>query len=137
MTELRLRRSSPPVLRAAWWTLRAHSAVRSELRRAERALAVMVRPPPRLPLAATRGVNGTLARRRATCLERALVLQAWLAAHGERHDIVIGVAAPGGDFQAHAWLDGLEPADSAGPYRELTRLPPPDSGPDSAEQRPR
>jgi hypothetical protein len=55
-----------------------------------------------------------------TCLERALVLQRWLAAHGSPYDVVIGVTAPADGFAAHAWLDG---EDDARAYAELTRLP--------------
>lgn len=63
-----------------------------------------------------------LRRAPATCLERALVLQAWLAAHGDRRDVVIGVAAPASGFAAHAWVDRERDPSSAG-FDELTRLP--------------
>jgi len=65
-------------------------------------------------------VAAVLARRPASCLERALVLQRWDAAHGRPRDVVIGVTSPA-DFSAHAWLDG-DPA-GAGPFQELLRLP--------------
>jgi hypothetical protein len=58
----------------------------------------------------------------ATCLESALVRQRWLAAHGERRDIVIGVPANGlHDEPAHAWLDGTD-SWAASTYLELHRL---------------
>ena len=101
-----LRALDPAVLRAAWWTLRA-------VRHAERALerrpleAVMATLPrvPALPDRAGRGVDAVLRRRDDTCLERAVVLQAWEAAHGRPHDLVIGVTSPRDGFRAHAWLD--------------------------------
>lgn len=58
--------------------------------------------------------------RRATCLERSLVVQAWLLASGEPHDLVIGVRRLHGRVIAHAWLDH---EDSRG-FSELLRLEP-------------
>lgn len=45
-----------------------------------------------------------LRARRATCLERSLVLQRWDADHGRRVAIVVGVTHR--PFRAHAWLEG-------------------------------
>ena len=59
-----------------------------------------------------------------TCLTRALVLQRWYASHGRRHDVVIGVAGPGTEFEAHAWLDGDETG-AGDRFTELLRRPPP------------
>jgi hypothetical protein len=103
-------------LRAAWWTDRALRRVRADLRDGE-LREVRLPAPPRLPAGAERGVRAVL--RRASCLERSLVLQRWLAAHGDARDVVIGTTGPAG-FQAHAWLDG---DDDAG-FVELARLPP-------------
>jgi hypothetical protein len=64
-----------------------------------------------------------LRRRPASCLERALVLQRWLDAHGRSYDVVVGVTGPASGFAAHAWVDGLE-AEPDG-YSTLHRLPPP------------
>ncbi len=108
-------------LRAALWTWRALARTRRLLRGGE-LKAIEVDPPPELPSHAVRGVRGVLRRVDQTCLERALVLQRWLAAHGERRDVVIGVAAPASDFKAHAWLEGDPPAESDG-FTELLRLP--------------
>jgi hypothetical protein len=105
-------------LRAAWWTDRALRRARTDL--GDGALRAVVLPaPPRLPAGAERGVRAVLRRREHSCLERSLVLQRWLAAHGDARDVVIGTTGPAG-FQAHAWLDG---DDDAG-YVELARLPP-------------
>jgi hypothetical protein len=77
-------------------------------------------PPPPLPGQAVRGVRAALNRRGHRCVERALVLQAWYAAHGDPRDVVVGVTAPGADFSAHAWLDGDEPC-AGERFAELTR----------------
>lgn len=76
-----------------------------------------------------RGVAAVLHRRRARCLERSLVLQTWLAAHGDPRDLIVGVTRPGEDFSAHAWLEGEDPCHGtlAG-FHEITRRPPPDPG---------
>jgi hypothetical protein len=113
-----MRRVDLPTLRAAWWTVRA-------ARRAPR--VGETRALPRVPavgIEAERGVNAVLRRRSDTCLTRARVRQAWLAAHGVKRDLVIGVRSPGEDFEAHAWLDGDPPSVHSG-YVELARRPAP------------
>jgi hypothetical protein len=63
-----------------------------------------------------------MSRVQATCLESALVRQRWLAAHGDRRDIVIGVPTNGiRDQPAHAWVDGTD-SWAASSYLELHRL---------------
>jgi hypothetical protein len=109
-----------PTLRAAWWTDRALRRARADLREGE-LRTVALPAPPRLPAGAERGVRAVLRRRGSSCLERSLVLQRWLAAHGDARDVVIGTTGPAG-FKAHAWLDGDE--HSAARYVELSRLPP-------------
>ena len=106
-------------LRAAWWTLTALRTTRKTLR--SRPIPdIAVKPPPRLPAYASRGVNAVLRRTPNTCLERALVLQRWLVAQGVEKDVVVGVTSRA-DFRAHAWLDG-EVVDTE--FQELTRLRP-------------
>jgi hypothetical protein len=114
-----LRRVDAATLRGAWWALRAVRRTRRQLRRAP---VEQARPPaPRaLPTACGRGVHAVLRRLEPSCLERALVLQAWLTATGERREIVIGVTAPGAGFAAHAWLEG-EPAPG---FHEIARVLP-------------
>jgi transglutaminase superfamily protein len=109
--------------RAAFWTLRALGRVRRQLRRAGLGRIELPAPPP-VPESAVRGVSAALRRRPASCLERALVLQRWYAAHGRPHDVVIGVAGSSADFRAHAWLEG-DVEDLAQSYRELSRVPAP------------
>jgi hypothetical protein len=108
-------------LRAAWWTDRALRHARAELR--DGALRSVTLPaPPRLPERAERGMHVILRRREHSCLERSLVIQRWLAAHGDPRDVVIG-ATGAADFAAHAWLEG--DLGSAARYVELARLPAP------------
>jgi len=103
---------------AAAWAFAAHRRVRRTLP-ADGVHATVGTPPANLPMGAVRIVLGVLRVRRATCLERSLVLQAWLAGRGDRRDVVIGVRGAG-SVLAHAWVDGLE--DGAG-YVELHRVP--------------
>ena len=110
-------------LRAAAWTVSALRRVRRDLAR-NGLQGARVAAPPRLPAAARRGVLAVLRRRPSTCLERALVLQRWEAAHGACADVVIGVRAPTDDFVAHAWLETMPDA-PATDFRELMRLPAP------------
>lgn len=111
-----------PTLRAALWALLALRRTRRALKR-DRVIDVRVARPPALPPSAGRGVRAIIRRSDPTCLERALVLQAWNVAHGEPRDVVIGVNGTGEEFAAHAWLDG-DP-DQHGPYHELMRVPAP------------
>lgn len=66
-------------------------------------------------------VAARLAMQRATCLERSLIMQRWLMATGQPHDVLIGVRSPRETTIAHAWLDH---EDSRG-HHVLMRLPPP------------
>ena len=109
-------------LRAAWWARRALRTARRSLVRGEVRDIALPAPPP-LPASAGRGVEVLLRRRPHSCLERALVRQRWLAAHGEPRAIAIGVTAPSHGFRAHAWLVG-EDDPLAQDFQELTRLEP-------------
>jgi hypothetical protein len=108
-------------LRAAWWTHRALRHATGELSHGG-LRDVHVPAPPQLPDGAERGVYAILRRREPSCLERSLVMQCWLAAHGDRRDVVIGTTGVEG-FEAHAWLEG--DLGSAARYVELARLPAP------------
>ena len=110
------------VLRAAWWTLLAVRSVRGQLRRGAFD-GVVLSPPPPLPHRAGRGVEFVLSPLRPSCLERALVLQRWLAAHGRLHEVVVGVNKVGAQFTAHAWVDVEEPW-QRGEFDEIARLGP-------------
>ena len=116
-------RFAPVTLRAAWWTVRSLRRARRELR--DSGVRAQVVPPPKLPWGAGRGVNAVLRRQEPTCLERSLVMQAWLAAQGEPHDVVVGVTRTSAGFDAHAWVDLPRATPDAAKYEELVRLPPP------------
>ena len=112
----------PARLRAAWWALRALRRTRRVLPEAGLETAGSLPRPPMLPAHAARGVMAVLRRRQDTCLERALVLQAWHAAQGHPRDLVIGISASRSGFKAHAWVDGERPpADET--FTELHRRP--------------
>jgi Transglutaminase-like superfamily len=119
-----IRRFDPRNLRAAWWAWRAAVHTRRSLRSGGLDAAVPPPAPPALPSEALRGVHAVLYRRGETCVVRSIVLQAWLAAHGEPRDLIVGVAEPGDAFEAHAWLEGEPPHDD-GPFHELLRRPAP------------
>lgn len=110
-------------LRAAAWAVRALRRTRREL--ARRGLdGAHVSPPPRLPADARRGVLAVIRRRPNTCLERALVLQRWEAAHGAGADVVIGVPRMSDNFIAHAWLETM-PDGPLDAFHEIHRIPAP------------
>ena len=81
----------------------------------------------RIPLAAGRGPRGWWGIRVAfiatqpTCLERALLLQAWMGGYAEPPDVVIGVRNGPDGVEAHAWVDERDPWFDPS-YTELTRL---------------
>jgi Transglutaminase-like superfamily len=108
-------------VRAGWWALRSRQRARRRLRRGPFG-DVGLEPPPTLPAPAVRGVTAVLRYRRVSCLERSLIMQRWLAAQGERRDVVIGITGVT-EFRAHAWLDGDPEAPSV-PFEELARLRP-------------
>jgi hypothetical protein len=110
-----------PSLRAALWAVGALRRARRDLRR-HGLEGTRVAPPPPLPASARRGVLAVARRRPSTCLEKALVLQSWEAAHGAGADVVIGVKGPGDGFRAHAWLETMPDA-APGAFEEILRLP--------------
>lgn len=117
----------PSVLRAAAWTFRALTVARRHLRVNGIDPMPVLPGPPGVGADAFRGVAAVLRRRDATCLERSLVLQRWLAAHGDRRELVIGVKGPRDEFGAHAWLEGEPPTDGISEFKELLRRPAPES----------
>lgn len=115
-------RVDPSTLRGALWTARSLRSIRRALR--QQGLQASVRTPPALPWGATRGVVSVLARQPNTCLERALVLQAWLGSQGYEHEVVVGVKGGSTDFAAHAWMDYEDGTTRSMDFEELTRLTP-------------
>ena len=59
---------------------------------------------------------------RPSCLERALVLQAWYSMSGPAPDVVVGVRRRDGVTEAHAWLDDSDDPLFDESYEEITRL---------------
>ena len=108
-------------MRAAWWSLRAIRQTRRQLGSGGLD-ALRLKPPPKLPPGAVKGVRATFRLWEQTCLVHAAVLQKWFASQGSHRDIVIGVTAPNDDFLAHAWLEGDPPCHSEG-FEELLRVP--------------
>jgi hypothetical protein len=116
-----LRGINASTLRAAWWTARSLRRLRIDLQ--ANGLRAELTAPPRLPSTAVSGLTVTTRCMRATCLERSLLLQKWLLAHGRPYTLVIGVPAPGVEpFIAHAWLEGHDRADHDAAYSQLVRL---------------
>ncbi len=87
----RLMRRPPDIAdaRAAWWAWRALRTARASLRNGE-VRGVRVPAPPPVNASAARAVRRVLRWTGASCLERSLVLQRWLAAHGVARDVIVG-----------------------------------------------
>ena len=109
-------------VRGALWAHRAIRRARTDLA-ASGLRAAVLDPPRHLPPEASRGVRAVLRRTQPTCLERAFVLQRWLALHGSDHDVVVGVAKRDGEVLAHAWMDFERPISDGLEFHELTRHP--------------
>lgn len=115
-------RYHPAVLVAAVWAAVSVRLVRRRLK--TQGLKTTVPRPPKVGPRGGRGVRAAMARLSPTCLERALVSQAWLTSVGIDRDVVIGVPPDGmKDAPAHAWVDGTDDV-SPEKYLELHRLPP-------------
>ena len=119
-----MRRADPAYLRAAWWGVRAVFLARRQLKGGAPVEAVRVPGVPAVPAEAVRGVEAALHRTGSACLVKSVVRQRWHSAQGEPRDLVIGVTAPKDGFEAHAWLEGDDPATFAG-FHELRRVPAP------------
>lgn len=109
-----------PTLRAAWWARLALRKLRGEM--SEQGLEAQVAKPPDLAPEGVRGVEAALRRQHATCLERSLILQRWLIAHGASHEILIGVCRGMDQIEAHAWLDRYDVGAQGEGFRVLTRV---------------
>jgi len=114
-------RAGFPTLRAAWWAVFALRRLRRDI--PELGLEARVAAPPELAPEGLRGVEAALRRRHATCLERSLVLQRWLIAHGVSHEVLIGVSGGAERIEAHAWLNRYDAEAQEEGFRVLTRVP--------------
>lgn len=107
------------IARRTGWTMSSLRRVRRGLRK--RGIDGLELPrPPRTDSSSERGIGWVLRRADATCLERALIRQAWLQSRDDDRALVIGVDNSNG-FRAHAWLEGEE---NPGNFSELLRRPP-------------
>jgi len=113
-----------PTVRAGIWALWALHRLRHEI--VNDGLDAHVVPPPKLAPMGVRGVEAALRLREATCLERSLIVQRWLVAHGERHDVLVGVAGGSESMKAHAWLEAYDAQAQGEGFRVLTRVAPSD-----------
>ena len=87
-----------PAIRAALWARRSiRRARRDPARSRSRASRCRCRRP--ACLRRTRRLGGVPSRQPHTCLEQAVVLQAWRARFGSRRDVVIGVRGTGEAFE--------------------------------------
>ncbi len=118
----RLATGALPTLHSAVWALCALQRLRRELPSA--GLDARVLPPRAAPRASVRGVELALRLRRATCLERSLVVQRWLLARRQPHDVLVGVAGGVDALDAHAWIDRYDAAAQGSGYEILTRVGP-------------
>lgn len=89
------------------WVDRELRLLRREL--PTRGLHVRVSTPPFPSRRLTAIVEAWLRTRRATCLERSLIMQRWLLGIDEPHALLIGVGPVSGKAVAHAWLDHEDP----------------------------
>jgi len=108
------------MLRAAWWAVFALRKLRGDI--SEQGLETQVTRPPELAFDGLRGVEAVLRRRHATCLERSLIIQRWLIAHGSSHEVLIGVNGGADRIEAHAWIDRYDPAPQGEGFLVLTRV---------------
>jgi len=112
----------PRSLATSGWALVQLRRVRGALVAGSPASVVVSLPPRVLPGRTRRAAVVALRLGRATCLQRALILQTWDRAHGRDRAVVIGVTPPSHGFRAHAWLDGDDGCDGDPGFHELLRI---------------
>lgn len=100
-------------LRVAGWSWRAHRSGREQLRADDGLRTLQLPPPPFVRPGDRAAAQLVLRARKATCLEKAVVLQRFDAAAGRPRAVVVGVSSPLTGFRAHAWLDGDRQSDAA------------------------
>ncbi len=118
-----LMRADVPSLRAAVWAFRSARRAAMGVREAQ-AGAPSIPPPPPVGPRGEQAVRTVLELPRYSCLQRAVVRQAWDAAQGMPRELVIGVIPRGAAVGAHAWLEGDPPEEYEG-FVELARWPSP------------
>lgn len=114
---------------SAWkgyrWGARALRAVRRDVR--DDGVGVAVPVPPLTARGSLRGARIALRVRRASCLERSLVVQRWWASRGVPLDVIVGVRHPDRSDGplAHAWVDRWD-EDWSDRYAEIRRVSAPE-----------
>jgi hypothetical protein len=113
-----------PTIRGAGWAVLALHRLRREI--PSEGLDVRVRAPRTASPRGVRGVEAALRLRRATCLERSLIVQRWLMTSGSPHDVLVGVNGDAQSMEAHAWIDRYDSEDEGEGegFRVLTRVAP-------------
>jgi len=111
-----------PTVRGGVWAALALHRLRREI--PSDGLDVRVLAPPRIAPQSVRGVEVALRLRRATCLERSLIMQRWLMACGSRHDVLVGVGRGSGAIEAHAWIHRYDSEAEGEGLRLLGRVAP-------------
>lgn len=110
-------------IRAGVWAAKAVRSARRQLKTGAEINQVRLEAVPKLSSEAEGGVRQITRRLDATCLERAVVLQRWHAAHGRKKALVVGVTPPSSGFRAHAWLEGEDQSERG--FVEFLRYDPP------------
>jgi hypothetical protein len=102
------------------WAWREAPRVRDRLG-TQGGVKVAVSAPPTASPSGIRGVGLGLSLRRASCLERSLIVQRWYLSQGRSRPMLIGIAREGASTVAHAWLEGEERRNKH-EYLEMTRV---------------
>lgn len=110
-----------PNARTFRWSVRQLRGVRRRLN--TEGTSTRIRVPQGIGPRGSWGIRAAILVTRPTCLERSLLLQAWLGVRARAPDVVIGVRKRSGKIEAHAWVDGRDPRVDPS-YKELTRLSP-------------
>lgn len=112
----------------ARWAIEQHRLVKGHLK--QDGLGAQVQPPPTVRRGSLRGARAALWLRRASCLERSMILQRWWATRGVGLEVVIGVRNPNRHRgpMAHAWVDRFD-RDWTHRFAEIRRIAPPDGMP--------
>lgn len=112
----------------ARWAIEQHRLVKGYLK--QDGLGAQVQPPPTVRRGSLRGARAALWLRRASCLERSMILQRWWATRGVGLEVVIGVRNPNRHRgpMAHAWVDRFD-RDWTHRFAEIRRIAPPDGLP--------
>lgn len=108
------------IVRTFRWTCRELAQTKKRL--AIEGVEARAERPVDLSTRGYRGLNYAMRLVRPSCLERALVIQAWDTIDGRVPDVVVGVRMYQGRIEAHAWVDDADDPLFDDSYEEITRL---------------